>query len=331
MKENDIRPQIYDCGENEAILEDIKRLASQKNNFVTVDCPACGLNNFICLFKKYGFNFATCKKCGTVFMNPRATPEILNHFYANSATYKYWNKNIFPASEKTRKENIVKPRIERILDICKKYSIPTNCLMEVGAGFGTFCEVANETGKFNHVIAVEPAKDLAESCRLRNVETIESPIERVKPLENKPNIIVSFEVIEHLFSPRDFLLNCKKLMAQNSIIVVTCPNYKGFDISTLGLVSESIDAEHINLFNPESLKNLFNTCGFKVLESFTPGELDADIVRNKIIEGKYNIDAQPFLKTILIDKWDELGKSFQKFLQNNQLSSHMWTVAMKIE
>ena len=185
--------------------------------------------------------------------------------------------------------------------------------------------------RFNQVIAIEPVKDLAESCRLRGVETIENSIESVKSLETEPNIIVSFEVIEHLFSPKDFLLNCKKLMAKNSIIAITCPNYKGFDISTLGLVSESIDAEHINLFNPDSLENLFNSCRFKVLESFTPGELDVDIVRNKIIEGEYNVDNQPFLMTILIDRWDELGGNFQRFLQNNKLSSHMWTVAMKVK
>jgi len=331
MRENDIRPQDYKNGQDKAILEDVKYLTGKKDNFVTVNCPACGSDNFTYLFKKYGFDFVTCEKCGTVFMNPRATPEILNDFYANSATYKYWNKNIFPASEKARKENIVKPRVKRILDICEKHNIATNCLVEVGAGFGTFCEAAKETGRFNQVIAIEPVKDLAESCRLRGVETIENSIESVKSLETEPNIIVSFEVIEHLFSPKDFLLNCKKLMAKNSIIAITCPNYKGFDISTLGLVSESIDAEHINLFNPDSLENLFNSCRFKVLESFTPGELDVDIVRNKIIEGEYNVDNQPFLRTILIDRWDELGGNFQRFLQNNKLSSHMWTVAMKVK
>jgi len=331
MREYSIRPKNYNEDQDKAIFEDVKYLTGKKNNFLTVNCPACDSGDFTYSFKKYGFNFVICEECGTVFMNPRATPEILNDFYCNSAVYKYWNKNIFPASDEARKENIVKPRVKRILDICEKYNIPTNCLVEVGAGFGTFCETAKATGRFNSVIAVEPAKDLAESCRTKDIEVIESSIENVNSLKAQPSIVVSFEVIEHLFSPKDFLLNCKKLMAENSIIVITCPNYEGFDISTLGLVSESIDAEHINLFNPDSIEKLFNNCGFKVLENFTPGELDADIVRNKIIEGKYNVDDQPFLKTILIDEWEKIGEDFQKFLQNNRLSSHMWVVAMKIE
>jgi hypothetical protein len=74
---------------------------------------------------------------------------------------------------------------------------------------------------------------------------------------------------------------------------------------------------------------LFEQCGFTVLECFTPGEIDTDIVRNKIIAGELDVSSQPFLKTLLIDRWKELGEKFQKFLQDNNLSSHMWTVAKK--
>lgn len=329
FKEDDIRPSIYKRGMERAREADLKYLDNKKNNFTNISCPACGLESYSFLFRKYNFDFVICKECETVFMNPRATEQILAEFYTQSKMYKYWNKHIFPASEKDRREKIVKPRVKRILDICEKFNIATNCLVEVGAGFGTFCEEVMHTKKFKNIIAIEPSVNLAESCQQKGIKIIKNSVENIKEINIKPNVVVSFEVIEHLFSPEFFLQNCYQLINPNSIIVITCPNFKGFDISTLGLVSDSIDAEHINLFNPTALKKLFVRCGFEVLECFTPGEIDVDIVRNKIMAGEYDVSKQPFLKTILINKWDKLGQKFQQFLQENNLSSHMWLVAKR--
>ncbi len=327
--ENDIRPSIYKDNMKAFMRADLDRLAGWKEDFATVDCPACNSSNYFYAFNKYNFDFVECAHCGTVFMNPRATPEILYEFYNKSVLYDYWNKHVFPASQETRRNKIFKPRVNRILNICSKYNIPTRCLVEVGAGFGIFCEEMMLTGRFEHIIAIEPCAELAESCQSKGINTIADSVENIDSLETKPNVIASFEVIEHLFSPKDFLLKCYRLMTPDSIIAVTCPNYKGFDISILGHLSESIDAEHINLFNPVSIRMLFEQCGFTVLECFTPGKIDTDIVRNKIIAGELDVSSQPFLKTLLIDRWVELGEKFQKFLQDNNLSSHMWTVAKK--
>ncbi len=327
FKEDDIRPQVYKEKMEEAKQADILNLAGQKKDFVRVDCPACGSSDSAPAFEKYSFQFSCCRECGTVFMNPRATPEILDKFYSQSLLYDIWNKYVFPASEDVRRNKIFRGRVEKILDICRKFDIKTGCLVEVGAGFGIFCEEIISTKQFDKVIAIEPGEKLAESCRSRGIETIEKSIDAIDSLPLRPDVVASFEVIEHLFSPYDFLTNCKRLMAPQSIIALTCPNYKGFAILELGIEAESIDHEHINLFNPDSLQVLLKRCGFDVLECFTPGEIDADIVRNKILQGKHKVSDDSFLKTVLIDRWDELGSKFQTYLRDNNLSSHMWLVA----
>jgi 2-polyprenyl-3-methyl-5-hydroxy-6-metoxy-1,4-benzoquinol methylase/ribosomal protein S27E len=329
FRENDIRPSVHKKSIRDAFNADLLKLQSQKKEFVRVDCPACGSKKGDFAFEKYAFNFEVCQNCETVFMNPRATPQILNEFYAHSSLYDYWNRFIFPESEKIRREKIFKPRVTRILKICDQYKINAHCLVEVGAGFGMFCEEIKKEERFDHVIALEPVASLAKTCRSKGICTIEDTVENIASLKIPPDVLVSFEVIEHLFSPKSFLRNCHKLMASNSIVVVTCPNYKGFDISTLGPDSESIDAEHINLFNPESIKILFKRCGFSILECSTPGQLDVDIVRNQILAQNYDVSSQPLLHTILVDRWDEVGNKFQTFLSENNLSSHMWLVAIK--
>ncbi|MEA5549892.1 class I SAM-dependent methyltransferase [Anabaena cylindrica UHCC 0172] len=329
FKENDIRPQGLMQGQSERLTVDINRLLKYKNNFIDVPCPACNSVDNYRIYKKYEIQFVSCRDCETVYANPRPRPEHLEEYYQYSENYAYWNRYIFPASESARREKIFKPRVAKVLDICQIFNVSTNTILEVGAGFGIFCEEIKKTGVFQRVIGVEPTPDLAETCRSRGIEVIEKPIEQIDFSNNQIDVIVNFEVIEHLFSPQGFVLKCYEVLVSGGIFILTCPNVKGFDIVTLGNISNAVDNEHINLFNINSLTILLESCGFEVIEKQTPGKLDAELVRNKIIAGEFDVSNQPFLKQILIDEWDSKGEAFQFFLSANLLSSNMMLVARK--
>ncbi|MCC6906218.1 MAG: methyltransferase domain-containing protein, partial [Anaerolineae bacterium] len=226
-------------------------------------------------------------------------------------------------------ERIFRPRARRTLEICSRYHVPTGTLLEVGAGFGTFCEEIRAGSAFERIIAVEPTPDLAETCRARGLEVIATPIEEVSLPAGSVDVVASFEVLEHLFSPQRFVEDCSKLLAPGGLLIVTCPNIRGFDLVTLGPLSETIDVEHLNYFHPASLRLLFERCGLEVLEVQTPGQLDAELVRKKALAGEIDLSSQPFLQQILLDEWERAGATFQSFLADNLLSSHMWVIGRK--
>ena len=329
LKESDIRPTQLMAEQANRVAADIESLLRFKSEFVIVDCPACASKNSSNVYEKNGIKFVLCQDCETVYANPRPRPEHLEEFYRQSENYAYWNQYIFPASEDARREKIFQPRAQKVIDTCRKFDIQTNTLLEVGSGFGTFCEEINKTDVFRQVIAVEPTPDLAQTCRQRGIEVIEQPIEQITFNNQRIDVIVNFEVIEHLFCPRDFLLKCYELLSSGGIFIVTCPNVKGFDIITLAEKSSAVDHEHINLFHIDSLTQLLESCGFEVIEKQTPGKLDAELVRNKILAGEFDVSNQPFLKQILIDDWETKGEAFQNFLSANLLSSNMMLVARK--
>src|SRR6185312_17411329 len=188
-------------------------------------------------------------------------------------------------------DKIFRPRVDRILALCGALKVPTGVLVEVGAANGIFCEEVIRSGAFRRVVAIEPGRSLAASCRALGIETIESSVEEAGDLGGTANVVASFETIEHLFSPRDFIVKCHSLLAEDGLLVLSCPNYDGFDIQTLGVESDSLDAEHVNLFNPTALAALVERCGFRVTECSTPGELDAEIVRRKAIEGHLDLSS----------------------------------------
>ncbi len=330
LTEHEIRPSELMEQQQIALITDIGRLLSRYGDFVKVHCPACGSGKSRPKFKKNCINYDECDECETFFVNPRPSASVLEWFYSGSPNYKYWNDIIFPASESVRRGKIFVPRVDRLLELCKKYSVKTGAILEIGAGFGTFCEEIKSRNVFTRVVAVEPTPNLAETCRQRGLDVLEQPVEKIR-LDPKSlfDVVASFEVIEHLFSPVDFVKHMIRMLNPGGLLILTCPNGKGFDVETLGALSDTVDHEHLNYFNPTSLSKMLKTLDLEVLECFTPGKMDADLVRNKIIAGSFDISAMPFLKTILLDNNSHLLLKFQQFLVAHGLSSNMWVVAKK--
>jgi len=328
LSESDIRPDDLVKQQEAIILKDVERLIRRSDEFVKVACPACQSTENVKKYEKYSLNYRECCECETLYISPRPTEETLEDCYQKSEVYAFWNKHMYPASEEARRNKIYAPRVDRVLELCQKYKIPTNSVLEVGAAYGTFCLEMYSRGVFKRIVGVEPTPDLAQTSRDKGIEIIQKPIEKVQ-FEETFDVTVSFEVIEHLFSPKKFIEHCYHSLSPKGLFVVTCPNGKGFDIELLGPLSNSVDHEHLNYFNPESLSLLLERSGFKVLEKLTPGKLDAELVRKKALSGELDLSGDTFLKRILIDEWSDLGVSFQGFLAKNNLSSHMWIVAQK--
>jgi SAM-dependent methyltransferase len=328
LSEKELCPEDLLAGQEAAFARDIARLHAQPQKHVRVPCPACETEQpSEPAFEKFGFAFRRCRDCATLYMSPRPSAELLAEYYAHSENYAYWAKHIFPASEASRREKIHRPWLERIAALAERHGVPRGTLVEVGPGFGTFAALATESRRFKRVLAIEPTPEMAQACRTRGVEVVEKRIEDVKDELRGADILVSFEVIEHLFHPAGFVAQCARLLAPGRLLVLSCPNGLGFDIATLGAKALAVDAEHVNLFNPRSLGRLLERHGFEVLESETPGRLDAEFVREAALKGEVELD--PFLRRVLVDEWERFGWPFQQFLAAQGLSSHMWIAARK--
>ena len=330
LSESELCPEDLLAGQEAAFARDINRLHMRDAEFVEVPCPACEATQFSHAFNKYGFAFCSCAGCRTIYMSPRPSLAVMADYYSNSENYAYWATHIFPASEATRREKIHKPWLERVIGFCERYGVGRGTLLEIGPGFGTFASVATASGSFGRVLVVEPTPEMAAACRARGVEVIQSRIEDVQVAAiGQADVIVSFEVIEHLFEPRQLVHQAARLLKPGGLLILSCPNGLGFDVAVLGPRSQAVDAEHVNLFNPESLTLLLSASGFSVKEVSTPGRLDAEIVREVALKEGPSTLPDPFLRRVLIDDWERLGWPFQQFLAANGLSSHMWVVAAR--
>jgi SAM-dependent methyltransferase len=330
MGVNDIRPTDLRAGQVAAYERDLEKLRRRLPEFVPVACPACAADDAEAAFGKYGFQFQSCRNCRTLYMSPRPTPAVMASYYGSSENYQFWAEHIFPASEAARREKIHRPMLEYIVAACERHGVPRERLVEIGPGFGTFAALAQQSGAFRQVITIERTPEMARACRERGLQVIERPMEEVEPSEiGLADLLVSFEVIEHLFDPAEYVRSASRLLRPGGLLLLTCPNGQGFDTTVLGAESGAVDSEHVNLFNPDSLSGLLRRLDFEVLEVQTPGRLDAELVRDAALEGKVDLSANAFLRTVLIEKWERLGAPFQAFLAANALSGHLRMLARR--
>lgn len=328
FREEEIRPAKMMADKQRYVDADREYLLSHKSEWVGVVCPACEFKDSRFYGDKMGFVYVECVRCDTVYTNPRPSQELLHDFYTTSQNYEYWNRYIFPATEGIRRTRIFRPRALRVLEYCRNLGVSSDTLLEIGAGFGVFCEEISKLGDFNRIVALEPTPNLAETCRLKGLEVIDLPVEKLQE-DEIADVVAAFEVLEHLFSPRCFIEQCFRMLRSGGLVVLTSPNVLGFDVSTLRMLSNTFDHEHLNYFHTYSLPKLVEQCGFRVLDVQTPGSLDADLVRKHVISGALDLSGQSFLSEVLVERWQELGEPFQDFLAANGLSSHMWVIAQK--
>jgi SAM-dependent methyltransferase len=309
--------------------QDINWLIDHLPEYQSVSCPACGSDSLQFRFAKHRHCFDECQSCGTVFLNPRPSSRLLDEYYQISKSYAFWNDVIYPQSEASRLLKIIIPRVDRILEIAARHHCGHGGLIDIGAGFGSFCGEVQRRSFFDNVVALEPNPFLAESCRAKGIATVDQPIETANLSGVKIDMAVAFEVIEHLHEPIDLIRRVHRILPGGGLLVLTCPNVCGFDMQMLQEHSSSVDPRHLNLFNPRSLAILLQRCGFEVIDTLTPGLLDAELVRKELLSGEVPMDVDPFLKQVLLDDWDRLGVPFQKFLADNVLSSHLWIIGKK--
>lgn len=329
LSEEELCPNDLLLLQQKAYARDIEKLDQIRDSFQQVPCPACTAEEHQFAFEKYGFQTQRCLNCQTLYTSPRPGPEQLEEYYETSENSKLWASHIFPASEASRKEKIHRPWLARVLGYCETFSVPTQRLAEVGPGYGIFSELAQNHSPFEEVFAIEPTPGLAEACRSKGLQVLEKRVEDIDENDLPPlDVLVSFEVIEHLHTPRDFIRQCHRLLKPGGLLILSCPNGQGFDVQMLQAGSLAVDFPHINLFNPGAMQAMLEELGFAVCTVETPGRLDAEFVRDAALRQEYAIPS-PFLQQVLIDEWDRLGWPFQQFLAQNQLSAHMWSVSRK--
>ena len=298
------------------------------DQFIDTPCPACGENGEF-EFIKYGFFHRRCFNCRTLFTSPRPSQELLLKYYNEYEAPRFWTR-VLLTTDLVRKTIQYEPRIKMIISLMKERdpNIP-ELAVDVGAGSGAFALVLKRWKYFRKVLALDVSKECVEHCRKIGLH---SRLGSVQILENNSvDLLTVNDLIEHLFCPKSFLEKCFNVIGKSGFISIACPNGEGFDFKILKEKTINITPpEHLNYFNPNSIKGLLEQIGFNQVFIETPGVLDVQMIERRINDGELDLSKNnEWLHYLFTECPKYVNDNFQNFLKENNLSSHMLIIAQK--
>lgn len=327
MKEADIRPEHLHRRYLELCAEDAETCFASTTRS-DIPCVGCGSTDIRHEFTKSGFVYARCVACGTLYQTPRPAIEAFARFYRDSQSSRFWADEFFPAVAERRRGSIFRPRVERLARMCAEKSVEVRRLIDVGAGFGIFLEEWRDRFPLAALLAIEPSALLANVCRAKGFRVVEDIVENVRGSEGFADLVVCFEVLEHVWDPVAFLRTLARLARPGGSVCITTLGVDGFDIATLWERSASIfPPHHINFLSVAGFAAAFARAGLEDVSITTPGQLDVDIVRNAFARDPAVLAGNRFAQQIVRD--ESASRAFQQFLVENRLSSHVWVMGRK--
>lgn len=327
MREHDIRPEHLLRRYLELSAEDAERcFASGARQ--DIPCVACGGTEIVPEFEKNGFGYGSCRSCGTLYQTPRPSSKSFEVFYRDSVSSRYWAEEFFPAVAEARRESIFRPRVEQLASLLAARGIIARRLVDVGAGFGIFLEEWRSRFPNCELLAIEPSAKLAQVCRKKGFVVEEATAEQVTGHAGYADLVVCFEVLEHVYDPVSFLRVLYRLARPEAYVLVSTLGVDGFDIQTLWQHSNSIfPPHHINFLSVRGFEAAFLRAGFTDVQVTTPGKLDVDIVRNAYKSDPAVLGGNRFARLLVAD--ESRAKAFQEFLAASRLSSHCWVLGLR--
>lgn len=219
------------------------------------------------------FRFALCRGCNHMALTFRLDRSQLKQIYPPT----YYTVN--PASPLFLKGFIYEKKIQMDAARAARFiqGKSVRSILDVGAGD---CE---RLIYLKHHLDIPRLKltgldiqfndKIINRARREGILLIESDVESLSMQKEEYDMIFMSQLLEHLFSPRDALNRLYGVLNPNGTIIVETPNWKSLDFLLFKkrYWGGYHFPRHFNIFSPESLCELVQSCGFMVVkQGFLP-------------------------------------------------------------
>lgn len=235
----------HSCG-----LRNVKAHSNFKNlNRVSSDCKAW----------PPGGTLGTCLSCGLTQINPtdKWKKEIKKIYAKYNIYYQGMGDEQKVFDEKTGaslpRSVWIFNKIQATLKIKK-----SGKALDIGCGNGAFLKALGKKLSFWDLYGTEYNRKYKKNVeKLPQVRKIF--IGNLDQIKQRFNLISLIHVLEHIVNPRNFLNKVRKILCNDGILFVQIPFYKKNPF-------ELLTVDHASHFCHDSLKDLLNQSGFKVIK-----------------------------------------------------------------
>lgn len=171
-------------------------------------------------------------------------------------------------------EQLRKANFSRLLDEIAQVKGGGGRVLDVGCAHGWFLEMA--ASRRYEVMGIEPDDVVASATRARGLPVRAGYFPQVLAADERFDVIVFNDVIEHIPDIRSVLAACHHHLRDGGLLVLNLPNSDGFFyrlsrlLSRLGvggfferLWQKDFPSPHVHYFNPRNLQQLLASAAFQ--------------------------------------------------------------------
>lgn len=192
-----------------------------------------------------------CQDCEMIYESPRYEAKTIVQGYMSS--------------QEADHDSQYSMRVKSFYLTLKKHShhIPPSGakVLDIGTAGGAFLEAASQYGY--RAYGMEPSADLVGRGKSRGLNIEQGTIEDHCFELNSFDMVCLWDVIEHLPNPREALIEAKKLLKPNGILLINYPDIGTWQAKIAGKRFWWILSVHLHHFTRKSISEICKKTGFE--------------------------------------------------------------------
>jgi 2-polyprenyl-3-methyl-5-hydroxy-6-metoxy-1,4-benzoquinol methylase len=223
-------------------------------------CPICGRGRLANLLsapdrfhlRKQMYRLRRCESCSGVWLESPPKPEEMGRHYTED-----YHKAIVIAGE-----GAATSRWKDQVKLISNYK-PGGAILDIGCSSGGF--LSTMKGSAWELYGIEMEESTAERARATTGarvfvgDAVEAPFAR-----GSFDVITCFDVLEHVYSPRQFLTKVLQWLKPGGIFYAMMPNIDSWEAQLFGSHWFGLELpRHLTHFSPRSLRYLMSELGFE--------------------------------------------------------------------
>lgn len=234
-----------------------------------MSCIVCNSNNLELMFKGISdleyetykpVDYFICKDCGTLMQNPLPNPQILPSFYPGEYRNYLPVQNGFFSVLKNFQSQANASKIIRKKDKNLK-------ILEIGFGNGSFLLALKQRG-YKNLYGIDFESKTISSLKDQGINVQIANVEEEIPFDERFDLIIMNNVIEHFLDPIKVLRNCKAKLSSSGEIIFITPNTDALELLIFKKYWAGFHSpRHTFLFKRNSVKMLCKNLGLSLVKT----------------------------------------------------------------
>lgn len=220
--------------------------------------------------KNETLNLVQCNECDFIFCSTKFSQDDLKKVYDelyNKNVNSHYSRHVIDEYETLKKGKIPSIGLNRKRIVDKFIKKTTNNILEIGSGVGLLGAYLRNRN-IQKYTGIELDEETFEKSRELNLNAIHGDFSLMKNLNIEFDIVMLWEVLEHLQDIKSFLNLSHEKLVVGGHLLFSVPNYNKVKNYPSSLIGDNIHQDnppiHINFFTKNNIPKILEMNGFKI-------------------------------------------------------------------